>query len=127
MCVVLPSLCDLSNRKIYCKTHPNVLLPMAEKLNFQDGQLIVPLVDERMICVNKTFGEPFYIGLLPDGTIVQAFNKRNFDSKEFRLATPIETRYFLQKLLDAGFVWEWRWKKLLCVEDINAEYFAPLT
>lgn len=100
---------------------------MAKKLDFQDGQLIVPLVDERMMCVNKAFGEPFYIGLLPDGTIVQAFNKRNFDSKEFRLASPIETRYFLQKLLDAGFVWNWRWKKLIGVEDINAEYFSPLT
>ncbi|MBQ2365532.1 MAG: hypothetical protein II293_00070 [Bacteroidaceae bacterium] len=100
---------------------------MARKLDFQDGQLIVPLVDERMMCVNKVFGEPFYIGLLPDGTIVNGFNKKNFDSKEFRLATPIEMRYFLQKLLDAGFVWDWRWKKLHCIVDINAEYFSPLT
>lgn len=125
--MVLPSLCDLSNRKIYCETHPNVLLPMAKKLSFQDGQLIVPLIDERMICVNKAFGEPFYIGLLPDGTIVQAFNIRNYDKREFRLASPIETHYFLQKLLDAGFVWDWRRKMLLAIEDINAEYFAPLT
>lgn len=98
---------------------------MAKKLNFQDGQLIVPLADERMICVNKTFGEPFYLGLLPDGTLVQAFNKKNFDDKEFRLASPIETHYFVQKLLDAGLFWEWRWKQLVRVCDINEEYFSP--
>ncbi len=104
---------------------------MSNKVDFKDGEFIVPLNAQKMVCINKVFGDPFYMAMGSDGTIIPGQLLRgtfkNKKSPEFRAATPLEIKALLAKLLEQGFIWDFRWRKCVDVTDIYEEYLSPIT